>query len=258
MIITASPPRRPNRTRRVLIGIGIWLSLALIFFVWAGLQNASYRGQHNAFISGMKQALDAAPAQLKQAKDAGDTAGVVIALSNLSTLLTQKIDNAPVIPSVLGLRVGVDAESRTQDAVVAAAKDAARSLRQSADFIDFQSKLARSLQALSLKDVGNHDQIIALADAWKEAANSLQHTPKPSQLTDVSATLLQKMVVAESRIRELATLHKQGDSAGFTTKQRELAVIIDEIKPLGVQILAISATLDSDLQRSLAALRQNL
>lgn len=258
MIITAAPPRRPNRTRRVLVALMIWLGVAALLFTWATFQNASYRGQYNAFKSDINKALDAAPAQVKQAKDTSDSAAVSAVLSNLSTTLSQKSDSAPAVPNMAGLRIGIDAEARRQTAIVAELKNTSQTLKQAADYIDFQSKIARSLQALSLKDAGNYDQIIALANAWKEAANTLQHASKPGQLTEVSATLLQKMVVAESRIRELAELHRQNDMAGFSAKQKELATIIEEIKPLGTKIAEISASIDSQLQYSIRALRQNL
>jgi len=258
MIITAAPPRRPNRTRRVLVALAIWLGVAALLFTWAALQNAGYRAQYSAFRSDIKKALDAAPAQVKQAKDVGDSAAVGAVLSNLSTTLSQKSDSAPALPNIAGLRIGIDAEARRQTTIVSELKNTSQSLKQAAEYIDFQGKIARSLQALSLKDAGNYDQIIALANAWKEAANTLQHVSKPVQLAEVSATLLQKMIVAESRIRELAELHKQNDTAGFTAKQKELAAIIDEIKPLGTKIAEISASIDSQLQRSIRALRQNL
>lgn len=257
-MITASAPRRPNRTKRVFVALAVWFGVAALFFVWVGLQNASYRAKFGEFTSGVRSSLEAAPEQIKKAKDAGDTAAIALVLSNLSTTLSQKVDQAPMISHVFGVHVGVDAEFRKQTAIVTTAKEAAEALKQTADFIDFQSKLARDLQALSLKDASSHSQIVMLAEAWKEAANALQHAAKPTQLTEVCDTLLQKMIVAESRIRELAELYKQGDTTVFIVKQKELATIIDEIKPLGTKINQISVGLDNQLQSSLSALRQNL
>jgi pterin-4a-carbinolamine dehydratase len=257
-MITASAPRRPNRTKRVLIALAVWLGVATLLFVWAGFQSATYRARFNEFASGVRSSLEGAPEHIKQAKDADDTTAISAALASLSATLSQKADHAPEIANVFGVQIGVDAEVRKQTAIVGTAKEASLTLKQTADFIDFQSKLARSLQSLSLKDASNYEQTIALANAWQETANTLQHATKPPQVTEVSATLLQKMIVVESRIRELAELYKQSDASGFAAKQKELATIIDEIKPLGAKITEISTSLDSQLQRTLSALRQNL
>lgn len=258
MMITAAPPRRPNRNRRVLIALAVWASLATVLFVWCGVQNAQYRSHLKAATSDVRAVLDAAPQQVKQAKESGDAGAVAAALTTISAAVSQKGADIPFPPSFVGVQIGLDAEVKRHAELQSAAKDAANALKASADSIDFQTKFARSLQALSLKDAGNSEQTIALANSWKEAANTLQHATKPAELTEVSATLLQKMIVAESRIRELAERKRQGDAAGFVAKQKELAAIIEEMKPLGVAIAEISTALDTRLARSLDALRQKL
>lgn len=258
MMITAAPPRRPNRNRRMLIALAAWTSVAAMLFAWYGVQNAQYRNHFKAATSDVRTVLDAAPQQVKQAKESGDAIAVAAALTDISAAVSQKVASIPSPPGLVGVQIGLDAEVKRHAELQSAAKDAADALKVSADSIDFQTKFARSLQALSLKDAGNSEQTIALANAWKEAANALQHATKPAELTEVSATLLQKMVVAESRIRELAERKRQGDAAGFAVKQKELAAIIEEMKPLGVAIAEISTALDTRLARSLDALRQKL
>jgi hypothetical protein len=258
MIITAGAPRRPQRNRNILIALGVWLGLAIAFFAWFAVQNAGYRTQYATFVSSVRATVDAAPQQMKQAGETGDVAATVTALQSFSATLSQKISEAPHTPSVFGLRVGADAEANKQSGIVVAAKNASDTLKEAAEFIEYQSKLARSLQVLGLKDAGDYAHIIALADTWKMSIDDLQHATKPTVLTEVTATLLQKMIVVESRIRELAELYKQADASGFTAKQKELTSIIEEIKPLGMQVADISAAIDAKLQYSLADLRQKL
>lgn len=258
MMLAASPKRHLRRNKQVLLALGVWFGFAIAVFTWSGVQNIHYRAQYSVYETEVKTLVDTIPARIVATSANDDARAVAAVLSEIAATTSQKIAQAPNLPTVLGLHLGLTAETKRHSSVTEAGNAAAASLKNAADFILFQHNIARAMQELSLKDVSGYDQTVALANAWKEAADTVQHAEKSPRTAEISAMLSQKMLVVESRIRELADLYKQNDSAGFAAKQNELAGIINEFKPLSESFAEIASSLEDDLQLALNALRQKL
>lgn len=252
----AAPQR--NKNKRRIIALGILFVLATIVFTWFSVQNKDFATKLQESTKQMRTAIAATPAKVKAAKDAGDTTAVSTVLKELSATMSQKSKSLPVAPNLIGIHIGADAERSKRQQLQITADAYATDLAALADFIDYQSSLARELQGLSLKDAAGYDQTIELANAWRETIQKVQTQTKPAQLTEVTATLLQKMEIAETTIREMAELYKKTDTDGFKTKKSQLAATISEFKVLGEQIGTIAAQLDAQVAASGAKLRQNL
>ena len=247
-----------NNNKWVLIALGIWFALAIGIFAWFGVQNNQFTSKLQQSKSGLNTAILAAPAKLQAAKATGDAAAMAAVLRELSATVLQNVQSSPQPPSAFGVYIGADAERRNSKQLKTASETYAASLAEVADFIAYQDAIARELQGLGLKDAGGYDQTIALADAWRESAQKIQNEQKPARMSNVIATLVQKMTAAETIIREMAELYKKADSTGFTAKQAQLAAIITEFKVLGEQINAVGSQLDAELASSHKNLRENL
>jgi len=247
-----------SKNKPVLIALGVWFALAAALFAWFGVQNHQFTSQLQQSKNNIKSIIDAAPAKVKAAHDTGDVNTVATVLSELSATVSQDVKSLPAAPSVAGLYVGADAERSKRQQLQITAQAYATDLAQLADYITYQSSLARQLQGLSLKDANGYDQTIELADAWREVVQKVQKEPKPASVKDVIATLLQKMRTAEATIREMAEFYKKSDSEGFAAKQTALAASIAEFKVIGVQISTVAVQLDAKLTASATKLGQNL
>jgi|GEM_PF-5170640 len=249
-------PRRRNRY--VVMALCVWFGLATLFFVWCGLQNNQFVSQLQQSRSQLSGVFKAAPVQFKVAKDTGDTAATVTALRNLSATISQNIKSLPTELQVFGLHVGADAERARRYNLQEAAQGYVIRLNELAEFVAYQSAIARQLQELSLQDVSGYSQTIDLANSWQAAMQKVQNESKPALMTDVIATLLQKMGTIEATIREMAELYKKSDTDGFKAKQAQLAATIAEFKAIGTQIETLGAQLDAQLAAASAKLQQNL
>jgi hypothetical protein len=249
--------RQPHkRHRMVMMGLAVWFVLAAGVFTWFSVQNGSYRSQFATYLQDVRTTVTAAPALLKQQKEANVPADTAENLRRFAATVSQKVKDGPTAPRLFGLSMGTDGERAKQVRLQAAADDFAADVKEVAAFVEYQDVIARNLQTLSLKDAHSHDQIVALAAAWQQSVEVIQKTQSPSKMAEVTATLTQKMSEAKMIIDQLATLYKANDEPGFTAKQKELTAVIAAFKPLGQQIVTVSTALDTELAQSYARLQK--
>ena len=247
-----------KRNRNVLLALAVWFGLAAIMFAVAGVQVAGYRGAFGAYQQDMRGEVTRIPGLVKERLDASDITATAAALREAAAALVQKTGAAPSPPNIMGLHIGGDTERRKQKSIARDAQVYAAALKDAADCMEYQHKIAHSLQSLSLKDASNYNQIIDLADAWKNATEIVHNSAKPDALKEVTATLLQKMSLVENNVRELAELYKKADADAFKAKQLELSVLMEDFKPIGDQFAVKAGEFDAALARAAASLNQNL
>ena len=247
-----------NRNKIVLISLGVMYMLAIAVFAWFGVQNIQYRTRFAKYRQDVSVAVAAAPEVFKQFKEAPDVTAHAAALESLSATISQKIKEAPPVPNLAGLSLGTDGERAKLSRIQFAADAFTVKLKEEAAFVAYQSQVAHNLQTLSLKNAGNHDQIVALAAEWQRSIEFVKQSVTPVKLSEFSATLMQKMASIQAVVLQLAELYKADDEAGFIAKQKELTAAVAGLKPLGEQITAASSALDAELAKAFATLRQNL
>lgn len=247
-----------NRNKIIFITLGVMYALAITVFAWFGVQNIEYRTQFAKYSQELGVVVGAAPEVFKQFKEAPDVTTHTAALKSLAATVSQKVEEAPSAPSFWGFGLGTDSERAKMSRIRAAAHAFTTKLKEEATFVTYQSQIAHNLQALSLKNAGNHAQIVALAAEWQRSIEYIEQFPTPVKLKEFSATLVQKMASIQVVVAQLAELYKANDEAGFIAKQKELASAVADLKPLAEQITAASKALDAELAEAFAILRQNL
>ena len=248
-------------TRRngiVAIAFGVWFLIWVAVFTWFGVLAAQYRERLRVYAADFGVELTKGQDVLAQHIAAHDTDASAAVLKQMAATVSQKTDHAPQLPTVLGVHMGLAAERNRRAEIQSATKTYAVTLTEMADCLAYQQTLAHRLQVLSLKDAGDYRQIVDLANTWREHANQLQAEKKPQKFAAITAALAQKMFTAEAHIRAMADLHKQNDTAGFSTKRDQLAAIIASFSEQGDQVATVLIALDAQAAADFTKLDRSL
>lgn len=244
-------------SNRLIVGlISTWFGLAICVFAWFSLENRRFQTEWQASATQLNSRFEKAKADFADTTKNADQMAVQQALTAFADDLAAL--KLPQAPQLLGFSLGVEKTRAKHAAVSQSLPVYIANLRTTALFIDYQQKVAITLEPLGYMGAETEGAILALAQKWQVAAEAVKNTAPPSTLLATHQAMLDSMQNIHDTALRLAALFKADNEAEFKTVYEELTAYVAKLRELSASVSKTAEQLDTERGTLFASIQQNL